>query len=235
MYELNKIQSDVVKELSLHPFRRFSEMMKVTDLTSDDFKFHLRKLLHAGLVMKNKEGLYELTAYGKEFSNRFDYENGTIIKQPKITTATYVKRINPETQKLEYLFYQRLRQPYYHYWGIIGKPVKWGETFEDAASRGLEENAGLTGSVVFKGFYRQRDFLDDSDIILDDKLFVVFEAEWQGQNPISTDLAKAEWMTPDELKSKEKRFESCVEMMVNLDNEIVWVGNDDSRYKPEDF
>ena len=77
MNELHKLQVSVLRELSHYPSRRFSEMMAVTDLTSDDFKFHLRKLVNLGLVMKNDEGVYELTPEGKEFANRFDYENGS--------------------------------------------------------------------------------------------------------------------------------------------------------------
>lgn len=210
-------------------------MMAVTDLTSDDFKFHLRKLVNLGLVMKNDEGVYELTPKGKEFANRFDYENRAPIRQPKLTTATYVKRTSSDTGDVEYLFHQRLRQPYYGYWGVIGQPVRWGESFEGAASRGLREQTGLSAPLLLKGFYRQRDYLNSSDSILEDKLFIVFEAEWQGEEPSHWPYAKAQWMTINELTSQEKRFDSCVEMLNKLTSDQIWFSYNDTDYKSEDF
>lgn len=235
MIELNKMQVSVLRELSHYPSRRFTDMMAVTGLTSDDFKFHLRKLVKLGLVTKNDDGVYELTKEGKEFANRFDYENGVPIRQPKMTTATYVRRKNPENGQTEYLFYQRLRQPFYEYWGVIGQPVRWGESFEDAATYGLQEQTGLVAPLTLKGFYRQRDAIDDSSDILEDKLFIVFEAVWQGEEPTNWPYAKGQWMTSRQLSNQSKRFDSCVEMLSKLENDELWFTNNATKYYTKDF
>lgn len=213
MQELHRLQVKVLRELAHHPSRRFSDMMAVTVLTSDSFKFHLRKLIDLKLATKNEEGVYELTPEGKEFANRFDYENRAPIKQPKLTTVSFFTRLNPETRQTEYLFHQCLRQPFYHYWGVIGRPIRWDETFEEAAVKGLKEQTGLEVNVTFKGFYRQKDYAQDTDEILEDKLFVMFVADTSGKEPRNWPYANAQWMTAEAYVAQEKRFESCVDML----------------------
>lgn len=235
MVELNKIQVTVMRELWFHTSRRFSEMMAVTELTSDDFKFHLRKLVKLGLVEKNEDHAYRLTIRGKEFANRFEYENGAPIYQPKMTTATYVRRINQVSGEVEYLFHQRLRQPFYHYWGVIGRPVRLGETFEEAAKQGLEEQIGLTTPLVLKGFYRQRDVAVESGEVLEDKLFVVYQAEWKGQELIHWPHANAKWMTLSDFETTAKRFDSCVDMLKRLREDMLWYADNTSKYSDSDF
>lgn len=213
MHELHKIQVKALRELAHHPTRRFSDMMTVTGLTSDSFKFHLRKLIDLGLAIKNDDGVYELTAEGKELANRFDDEKRAPIKQPKLTTVSFLSRVNEKTGQTEYLFHQRLRQPFYWYWGVIGQPVRWGETLETAAKRGFEEQTGLDVPVIFKGFYRQRDYAKDTDELLEDKLFVIFVADSGGKEPRTWPYANAQWMTASEYRRQSKKFESCVEML----------------------
>lgn len=209
--------------------------MAVTGLTSDNFKFHLRKLIKLRLVDKNDDGLYELTAEGKEFANRFDYENRSPIHQPKLTTATFVWRLNLDTNEIEYLFHQRLRQPFYGYWGVIGEPVRWGETFENAAMRGLLKQTGLKTPLALKAFYRQRDMKSAEDKVLEDKLFVVLSAEWQGQELSNWSHANAEWMTIDVLSQQPKRFDSCLEMLKTLSSDQIVFKDGVSNYLNTDY
>lgn len=235
MHELHRLQTKVLYELSRHQTRRFSDMMAVTELTSDDFKFHLRKLIKLGLVTKSDDGVYELTAEGKELANRFDYENRSPIRQPKLTTVTFVRRENPENGATEYLFQQRLRQPFFHYWGAIGQPVKWGESFEDAAARGLKEQTGLVAPLTLKGFYRQRDLVEGSESILEDKLFVIFVADWQGDAVSNWSYAKNQWATVEWLAEQPQRFESCLDMLSMIETEKHWFQDNDSTYSAEAY
>lgn len=233
MQQLHRLQVEVLRELSRHQTRRFSDMMAVTELTSDDFKFHLRKLIKLGVVTKNDDGVYKLTAEGKEFANRFDYDNRSHIRQPKLTTVTFVRRTNSETGKIEYLFQQRLRQPFFHYWGVIGEPVRWGEPFEDAAVRGLNEQLGIVAPISFKGFYRQRDLVDDSLTVLEDKLFAIFVAEWQGEKINDWQFAKNQWAAAEWLANRPKRFDSCVEMLALIEDSKQWFTDNTTTYPPE--
>ncbi len=218
MHELHRLQTKVLRELSQHQTRRFSDMMSVTELTSDDFKFHLRKLIKLNLATKNDDGVYELTAKGKELANRFDYDNYTPIRQPKLTTVTFMRKQNPATGETEYLFQQRLRQPFFHYWGVIGEPVRWGETFEEAATRGLLEQTGLVLPLSFIGFYRQRDKLEGSQEILEDKLFAIFVADYDGSPLKDWPFAHNQWASTGWLKAQSKYFDSCSAMLKMIED-----------------
>ncbi len=235
MQELHKLQVKVLRELAHNPTRRFSEMMAVTELTSDSFKFHLRKLLDLGLAVKNESGVYELTTEGKELSNRFDDEKRSPIRQPKLTTATFLSRANADTGKTEYLFHQRLRHPFYWYWGVIGQPVRWGETFEDAAGRGLKEQTGLDAPVHFVGFYRQRDYTENSDELLEDKLFVIFRADAKDKKPHNWPFANAEWMTAEAYAKQAKKFESCVDMLAMVEKSEFELKSGESIYPRDSY
>lgn len=209
--------------------------MSVTGLTSDDFKFHLRKLIKLELVTKNQESVYELTARGKEIANRFDYESRTIIRQPKLTTVVFVRRQHPETGTTEYLFQQRLRQPFFHYWGVIGEPVQWGELFEHAAARGLREQADIDAPLQLRGFYRQRDFAEDSDEIFEDKLFVVFVADWQGEEVGDWPYASSQWAGASWLTEQPRYFQSCADMLAMIEETQLQFATNDTTYQLTEY
>ncbi len=216
MQELHRLQTRVLYELAHHQARRFSELMAVTELTSDDFKFHLRKLIKLGLVIKDDDGAYQLTPVGKELANRFDYDQRVLKYQPKLTTAVYLRRTRPKTGASEYLFQQRLRQPFYGWWGVIGEPVLWGESFEVAAARGLKEHTGLVADrLILKGFYRQRDQADGTPTTLEDKLFVIMLAELDDlREPVNWQYAKNQWLSAAEAADQlHPIFDSCLTML----------------------
>lgn len=232
MMELTKKQSLVLKELWLHPSRRFSDMMSVTGLTSDDFKYYVRKFLKLGLITKNTDGKYELTLVGKELANRYDYDERKPIHMPKLTTVVFLRR-NHE-KRTEYLFLLRKRQPFYDFWGVIGRPVRVGEKFEEAGLTGLEQQTGLRLPLQLKGFYRQLD-IGVGDNSLEDKLFVVFQAEWDGGDLKKWPYADHTWMTLNEFKAKEKRFGSAVQMIEKIEQGQLWFIENKTRYQPSEF
>ena len=90
MIELTKKQSKVLMELWLHPSRRFSDMMHVTGLTSDDFKFYVRKFIKAGLIEKDQTGEYRLTAMGKEIANRYDYDELADLHRQSVLADRFI-------------------------------------------------------------------------------------------------------------------------------------------------
>jgi 8-oxo-dGTP pyrophosphatase MutT (NUDIX family) len=45
--------------------------------------------------------------------------------------------------RTEYLFQERLKQPYFGYWGLPSGKIRWGETILETALRELKEETGL--------------------------------------------------------------------------------------------
>lgn len=62
----------------------------------------------------------------------------------------------------EFLCQQRLKQPYYGFWGRLGGKLRWGESFEEAAARELMEETGMTATFTYKTIYHKRDYKKQS-------------------------------------------------------------------------
>ena len=138
---------------------RFSELMRPTGLTSDSFKFHLRRLQDYGWLQKMPDGSYSLTPAGKELANNLDEVRRTIQKQPKLSVLIVAERTVDGIS--QYLLQRRLRQPYYGFWGLLSGPVGWGESLEAAAQRELLKQTGFTACCTVRSFLRVTDG-DDS-------------------------------------------------------------------------
>lgn len=215
--ELHRVQFSILYTLRHKTSARYSELQHPTGLESDAFKFHLRVLIQQKYVYKLESGDYALTSVGKEFANNLSKIDRTVQKQPKLSIAIIAIRENAGA--MEFLLQQRLRTPFYGFWGCLSGPAQWGESFEETAKREFEKQTGLTASFAVKCFYRKTDYAVGTGSLLEDKLFVVVEATgvcgditngWQkGSNA---------WMTLSDLRSKEKYFVSTcnlIDMLVS--------------------
>jgi len=140
--DIHPVQSSILCELLFTKEGRFGQLNKL-GLSTDHFSFHLKQLIDWGLVDKPEKGKYRLSEKGKEFANRFDTEKAEVEKQAKV--AVLIVGVKKERGEKKYLIQQRLKQPYFGFWGFLTGKVRWGETVEQAGSRELMEEAGLKG------------------------------------------------------------------------------------------
>jgi 8-oxo-dGTP pyrophosphatase MutT (NUDIX family) len=173
--EIHVIQSGILLTLLFQPLARFSQLNKLK-VPSDQFNFHLKALMNANLIEKTDNGLYRLTAKGKEFANRFDTDQKEIERQAKIGVLICCTRKKEGYE--EYLLQQRLKQPYYGFWGFITGKVRWGESILETAKREFEEETGLLAEFKLSGIKHKTDY-DTNDVLLEDKFFFVI----LGKNP----------------------------------------------------
>ena len=218
--DIHKTQAVILRTLLFTPSANFAELRKVTDLTSDHFTFHIKKLIESGLVTKHADG-YSLSQKGKEYANRMDTDQNEIEKQPKISVALVVERnING---RREFLTQQRLKQPYYGFYGRIGGKVQWGESFEDAAARELEEETGLIADFSYGYTFHKRDYRVTDKTLLEDKIFIVMYANnASGTLMKEFEGGKNHWMTQEELEQQDKVFESARDFVQHLDSHIPY-------------
>lgn len=220
-YEANAhdAQKKILRHLLFTKLAGFAELQKLTELTSDHFNFHIKKLVETGYVEKMANG-YRLSAVGKEYANRMDTDDNEIERQPKVSVALIVERHNGDRR--EFLFQQRLKNPYFGFWGRLGGKVRWGESLIDAAARELEEETGLIGIFTYKMLYHKRDYRESGEL-LEDKIFLIMHTDdYSGTLMEKFEGGHNKWMTQEEFLQTEQRFESAHEFVELLDIGVTY-------------
>lgn len=208
-------QIAILRHLLFTPTAGFAKLQKDTGLTSDHFNFHIKKLVEIGYIKKSGSD-YSLTPNGKEYANRMDTDENEIERQPKVSVALVVER--QRNGRREYLSQQRLKHPYYGFWGRLGGKVRWGESFEEAAARELKEESGLDATFTYKMLVHKRDYNAGSGELLEDKLFIIMHSDnAHGEFMEDFEGGHNEWLTQEELIAKDKVFESAYEFINLID------------------
>jgi ADP-ribose pyrophosphatase YjhB (NUDIX family)/predicted transcriptional regulator len=226
-------QVAIMRHLLFKPQAGFSELQKATDLTSDHFNFHVKKLIEEGYVEK-LEKHYRLTHKGKEYANRMDTDENEIEKQPKVSVAITLERQSDRGER-EFLFQQRKKNPYYDFWGRMGGKIRWGESVIEAAERELKEETGLEAEFEYKLLYHKRDFSKATGKLLEDKMFFcVYATEFNGKLIEEFEGGINRWMTVEEFHKVPKRFKSVDEFMELMDTGVTFAERefyyDESEY-----
>ena len=221
---IHETQILILRHLLFVPDAGFAELQKRTSLTSDHFNFHIKKLVEVGYVQKRGTS-YSLTPGGKEYANRMDTDENEIEKQPKVSVVLLVERQNGTRR--EFLTQQRLKQPWFGFYGRAGGKVRWGESFEEAAARELSEETGLDGVFTFSHVFHKRDYKQSDNSLLEDKIFVIMHCV----NATGTMMEEFEggrnfWMTQEELVAQDKIFESARDFVAYHDKKIPYHSQD---------
>jgi 8-oxo-dGTP pyrophosphatase MutT (NUDIX family) len=211
-----------LRELLFLPAAGFAELQKPTGLSSDHFTFHINRLKELGLVEREARGKYRLTARGKEYANRLDTDNNTVERQPKSAVLLAIER--QRGGKTEYLFQERLKQPYYGFWGLPSGKIRWGETVLDTAARELMEETGLTADREICGLYHELVYKSETGEQLEDKLFFVVKCtNPQGNMLEEFEGGRNKWMSEDTARKQPKIFNSFDEELAIARHEKTWV------------
>lgn len=198
---MHNAQVVALKTLQHATRARFSELMRAAGMPSDIFKFHIRKLQRMGLVAKDQDSMYVLTAEGKDIVGRLDRTTRRQIEQPKPSMLMVVMLKDGRV-----LGHMRTREPFNGFWGIASAPVLRGVPTVESARRELKKQTGIDAKFSVQGVYRVID-KDTRGNVLEDKLFAVAVAVLpQVVAPISWHGGISQWMHVDELLSKDKLF-----------------------------
>ncbi|MCX6789270.1 MAG: NUDIX domain-containing protein [Candidatus Gribaldobacteria bacterium] len=209
--QLHPSQAEILRVLLFNPKPRFRDL-NCQRLSSDHFSFHIKSLAEAGLIVKREKN-YCLTAVGKEFANRLDAEREVpqVEKQAKISVLIFAIQKQGGVQK--YLLQQRLKQPYFGYFGGVGGKLKIGETLFEGAEREFAEETGLVAKLSLVGVSHKMDYSQEK-VLLEDKIFFVFRAnnpkgdlikEFQG--------GKNFWFSLPEIKKLPKLFPDVLDKL----------------------
>jgi 8-oxo-dGTP pyrophosphatase MutT (NUDIX family) len=227
---IHPIQTLILRHLLFAPTARYATLQKESGIDSDHFKFHLKRLVELGYVEKH-DGDYRLSVRGKEYANKLDTDHNEIERQPKSAVILVVERLRHG--KKEYLVQERLKHPYYGFWGFPSGKVRWGETILTTAARELQEETGLVGSFEHRGIYHERDIYEITGEIIEDKVFhVMFCDAVTGKLMKNFEGGRNEWVPLETALSRDKRYKSFeIEAEIGIKSipftEMIQVYNDD--------
>ena len=199
--KVHDAQMTILRELLFVEELNFGKLRQATQLDSDAFNFHLKQLVENDFVDKQGPGRYSLTKQGKTYANQMDTDDVVFEKQPKLSVVLIIEDDNGEQ-----LFQERLKQPYYGYWGHPTGKIRWGETMLQTAERELEEETGLVADLKVVGLFHKLDYDDTTKELREDKYFCIIH----GTNPRGelrdSEGCHNEWLSIDRFMQKEKRF-----------------------------
>lgn len=200
---IHPTQTVILRELLFVPSAKFNALQKATGLESDHFKFHLGRLVDVGYIEKTDVG-YSLTTFGKEYANKIDTDKNQIERQPK--SAVIIVVSNADKQ---FVVQERLKHPYYGFWGFPGGKIRWGETILEAAARELDEETGLSASLHYQGVYHEHVRSMETNEIIEDKIFHIVS----GTHPIgelreSFEGGRSSWLRVEDIRLKDHVYKS---------------------------
>lgn len=231
--EIHAAQTAILRDLLFHPSANFATLQKTTGLDSDHFKFHIKRLLELGYVSKTDDG-YTLTTKGKEYANKLDTDSNTMERQTK--TAALLVAVREHEGQLQVLVQERLKQPFYGFWGRPTGKIRWGETIIEGAERELLEETGLTADCEVKGIYHKIDKEDESGKLLEDKIFyAVLCTNPRGEFIEEFEGGRNAWMTPDEIAALPKKFEGLEKDHVKYIDTPFQFDEEVHRYSEVDY
>ncbi|MBH1956353.1 hypothetical protein I8H84_02115 [Candidatus Saccharibacteria bacterium] len=140
------IQRTIVYTLAFAESMRFGEL-KPDELDNKLFNYHLKKVIAAGYVAKNDEGLYTLTSEGKRVGK------GALKKQSRLIDRAYSILLLCVRRESDgaWLLVRRRTQPLLGLKGFMqAQPAKDRDVVQTAADVCLEQT-GLTGTFVVHG------------------------------------------------------------------------------------
>lgn len=209
--KIHEAQVAILRELLFHPEAGFAQMQKPTGLSSDHFNFHITRLLDLDFVEKVKKGSYKLSQKGKEYANKLDTDANTIERQPKVAVILAIDKGDGR-----WLFQERLKNPYFGFWGFPSGKIRWGETIKETAARELDEETGLSADFRIAGLYHEIVRSKETDEILEDKqFFMVHCTNPTGNLKIDFEGGHNEWRMPEDVFEREKHFDS-VEIEIDI-------------------
>ncbi len=201
--KIHDAQTSILRELLFRLSAGYAELQKPTGLSSDHFNFHISRLVEIGYVEKFSKGKYRLTPRGKEYANKLDTDDNTIERQPKCAVILGIK------QGRKWLFQERLKHPYYGFYGFPSGKIRWGEKILETAARELKEETGLTAVCTYKGLYHEQVDQAETGESLEDKIFhVILCTNVKGKMQEVFEGGRNVWLTASEARMQPKIFDS---------------------------
>lgn len=193
----HETQRRIILKLIHNPQMTFNELWG-KDGESNNFAYHLNKLEHEGLVHKN-DTIYSLTAEGKKLSAFIEGDTGGKADLPTPTVIILVR----DGDRI--LCQQRLKEPFYGYWGLPSGKINFGWNPKECAIRDLKEETDLIAEEIELRDIEFTKSFDNGTLLHHHIMFTYEVTRFSGTLKERTHKAVHKFMTLEEI-DKEKRF-----------------------------
>ena len=193
----HETQRRIILKLIHNPSMSFNELWGKNG-ESNAFAYHLNKLEEQGLVQKS-DASYTLTAEGKKLSAFIEGDTGGKAEMPTPTVIILVREGN------RILCQQRLKEPFYGYWGLPSGKINFGWNPKECAVRDLKEEAGLDAEEVELRDIEFTKSFDGEKLLHHHIMFTYEVTKFSGALKERTHKAVNRFLTLDEINN-EKRF-----------------------------
>lgn len=209
---------------------RYSEAKPDVEIDDDLYNYHLQFLVKKKFL-KKEGGLYLLTDKAKTYVHRLDAK-GEVYPYFKVSVILFVKR--EVDGKSEALMHERLREPYIGDVETIAGKVLWGESFEEAAKRKLEEEAGLVAEFKLIGAIRsiRRDV--DNKVIEDTIYHTCYAENPKGKLVIENEFGRNMWLDYDSASKGYSNRKVASELSDKVFEDLIIFNNHTSFYIQEE-
>lgn len=140
------LQRSIVYRLALSHDLHFSEL-KPDVIDNKLFTYHLKKVVTAGYVAKNSDGLYSLTPEGRRLGIRVLDKQQVLIDRADSVLFLVVRRKSDGA----WLLYKRNVHPLIDRTGFMHCTPNASETITETANRECQVMTGLSGAFTVKG------------------------------------------------------------------------------------
>lgn len=192
------VQKAILLKLIHNPSLSFNELWNKQG-ESNKFAYHVNKMESEGLIVKNPEGKYALTADGRKLSAFIEGDTGGKAEFPTLTIFQLVWRDDGRI-----LCQKRLKEPFYGTWGMVSGKQNFGWNIEECAKRDLLEETGLTADAYTIRGIEQVKTYDKDKLLFHHFLIAVETKNPKGEMKVKTHKAEHVWMLPEEYKTMPK-------------------------------
>lgn len=211
LQNFSPIQNHIISRLKNAKTLRYSELQP-RDVPNDLFNYHLQFLVKKGFIIKSENG-YSFSDNAIKYVADA-YSGATALTSLfKLNVITVVSRM--VDHRLQILNQIRTSNPSYGKVGVMGGIVLKAETIEDAATRKLQVETGLTASFKMVGFERR--MLYHGEALFSDVLFpICYSSAVSGNLQVDTEYGHNMWVPIDQAIANELKTFDCIAGVVTV-------------------
>lgn len=210
----NETRLQILEMLNYGKKMSFTELMKYSNIPSNQFAYHLKLLLESGMIESEGDG-YKLSWLGSSLSPYFDILSVSL--QPLIVIVIKVMNEN------KILLIKRSKDAFRGYWAMPGGKMYFGETPADAVKRIIKKKAGIevTSVELIASFLEKVKENGDTKYHF---LKLLFDAEAKTNDLVSGKDGIVKWVKINEVH-KMKMIPSDLELIRSMNGKIFRFGN----------